>query len=294
VNLEDKSHPIIHPLKIFALILAITMQYLLCWQLETFFFQTNTYSPKAKIIQIALRHKNPPKQTSIVKTENPPIFMQPPKLEKPSPPPPIEDIKTKPPLAPEQPKIQKKPILPPVEKPKSKKPEKKQKPVKTEHKKKNSSALLSEQSQKNEIKDSEQPTRTTQPPETTTSPPALYSNQFQDIQDIQDISRSSEENPSYVNSPSLTEAYLLQISKILNRNKNYPQRARNRKISGDVEVTFFIARNGKANKIKIISSPEPILSDAVKKTLTSTRFPSPPTDWDSEKPVSLTVSFSLR
>lgn len=52
----------------------------------------------------------------------------------------------------------------------------------------------------------------------------------------------------------------------------YDDRARDRNISGTVVAQFIISYDGKATDVQIISSPHPLLSASVKKTISGSKF----------------------
>ena len=82
--------------------------------------------------------------------------------------------------------------------------------------------------------------------------------------------------------------HLKKIVQLLSENLYYPRSARKRNIQGKVMVKFKLSRSGKVSQIKIITSPNEILSRAALRTLKnlSGEFPSPPQELLLHLPIS--------
>jgi protein TonB len=88
--------------------------------------------------------------------------------------------------------------------------------------------------------------------------------------------------------------FLQKVSRILQRNKRYPSRARRRNITGKVNLVFKINQNGQPFDIKIDSQAHSLLIQAAERMINKSRFPTPPNGWETNFQISVPVNFNLK
>ncbi|MGM0599930.1 MAG: energy transducer TonB [Candidatus Rifleibacteriota bacterium] len=235
---------------------------------------------------------------------------------------------------PEKTKIVKPPKieLPETKKPKIKLPPKKPKPVKKPKKKigtkKTRKIVKKTGKTKPEIKPPKSKVKPPKPPEPpeekmipaeTTPPRKAKNNHLKSFETLYEKlknkhrksdqnSRTVEQNtPEQSNSSQTTSEhlsphlpanernqFLQKVSEILQRNKRYPTRARRKNITGKVTLNFKINKDGQPFDIKLDSQAHSLLIKAAERMINKSRFPRPPTGWETNFQISVPVNFNLK